>query len=108
MIKPTVPNSNSPIADTNGKVSQIWQRFFNALVASPSAISTISVGASPTSFTASESGSVAISGGAVTGVTLTRSTVSVALGAVALVPVNNGDVVQVSYSSAPTLTFIPN
>lgn len=108
MIRPTVPNSNSPIADSSGKITQIWQRFFNALVASPGAISPVVVAASPSSFTASSGGAVAISGGTISAVTLRRSGTTVAVGTSRLVPVENGDVVTVTYSAAPTMNFIPN
>lgn len=66
----------------------------------------VTVGASPYAYTVTTGGTLAISGGTVSGVTLTRSgtTVPVAMGNV---PVRNGDVVTITYSATPTVSFIP-
>lgn len=106
-MTPIVPNSNQPLVNSGGYITPVWQRFFGALLGSPAAISAIAVGASPISFTASQRGTVAISGGTLTAVTLTRSGIVVALGTSRTVMVANGDVVTVSYSVAPTINFIP-
>jgi hypothetical protein len=106
-MSPIVPNSTQPIADAKGMVTQVWQRFFAALTASPANVGAVAVSASPTNFTASERGTVAISAGTLTSVTLTRAGTAVSLGTSRTIPVSAGDVVTVSYSVAPTMSFIP-
>jgi hypothetical protein len=108
MTTPIVPNSNQPLVDSGGFVTPVWQRFFGALLGSPAAISPVAVSASPTSFTASQRGTVGISAGTLTAVSLTRAGTTVALGTTTRsVLVASGDVVTVSYSVAPTISFIP-
>jgi hypothetical protein len=107
MTEPTVPNSNQPIADPKGMVTQVWQRFFGALVAPPAAATAVAVSASPTSFTASERGSVVVSGGTISAVTLNRAGTVLAFGTTRSIPVANGDLVTVTYSVAPTINFLP-
>jgi hypothetical protein len=108
MSNPTVPNSNQPFVDTAGKITQVWQLFLNALVGPVGPIITVAVGASPFAYKANANGSVAIVGGTISAVTLTRAGVVVALGTTRLVTVAQGDVVTVTYSAAPTMNFIPS
>lgn len=107
MTAPTVPNSTQPIADPKGMVTQVWLRFFGALVAAPEPISPVAVGASPTSFTASQNGSVVVSGGTISAVSLTRAGTAIAFGTTRSIPVANGDIVTVTYSVTPTINFLP-
>ena len=72
------------------------------------AVSALTVGASPYAYTAASRGSVAVSGGTVSALTITRGGVVVPTGEVAgMVPVMNGDIVTVTYTAAPTMNFIP-
>jgi len=102
-----VPNSNQPLVDKNGYITQVWQRFLGSLLGSPEAIAPVAVSASPSTFTAAGRGSVAISGGTLTNVTLNRSGTTVSLGTSRAITVANGDVVTVTYTVAPTINFIP-
>ena len=71
-------------------------------------ITGVPVGASPFAYVAGERGSVCITGGTVSSVTLTRHGVTVNPGSLAgYVPVSQGDTVTVTYSVAPTIDFIP-
>jgi hypothetical protein len=106
-MMPTVPQSGQPIADPKGLVTQVWQRFFGALVGPAAPIVAVVVSASPTTFTASDSGSVVISGGTLTSVTLNRAGTTISFGTTRVVPVANGDLVTVAYSVAPTINFLP-
>jgi len=65
----------------------------------------ITVGASPFAYTATYGGSVAVGGGTVTGMTLTRNSVVVWSTTLAndMVPVRAGDIVTVTYTTAPTI-----
>lgn len=67
----------------------------------------ITVGASPFTYTASAVGHVLING-TVTGLSLIRGTTTIALPLTTpIVPVDNDDAVKVTYSSAPTMTWVP-
>lgn len=107
MTAPIVPSTNQPISE-NGIVTTVWQRFFNALVSSPSAIASIQATQSPVAYKAAERGTLSISGGTISDVTLQRASVSISLGPVRLVPVANADTVTITYSVAPTISFIPS
>lgn len=107
MTAPVVPNSNQPLVDGRGIITPVWQRFFGALLGSPAPIAAVTVAPSPASFTASQRGTVGISAGTLTSVSLTRAGTTVALGTSRSVSVATGDVVTVSYSVAPTINFIP-
>ena len=81
---------------------------FVAFAGTPAASSAITVGASPFAYTATTGGTVAISAGTVSAVTLTRASTVIATGVLAgLIPVRNGDIVTVTYTAAPTMVFIP-
>lgn len=105
---PILPDRNNPLVDQRGLVTQVWQLFFNALTPSVDAITALVVSASPASFTATQPGNVAVSGGTLTAVTLTRGSVVLNLGTSRVVPVSVGDVVKVTYTAAPTMNFVPN
>jgi hypothetical protein len=81
----------------------------NGSVISGAAISSITVGASPYTYTATNNGTVAVTGGTVSSVQLKRgaTTITVASATGVLVPVSTGDQVIVTYSSTPTEQFIP-
>jgi len=102
-----VPSSQQPIAAAGGLVTPPWVRFFNALVAAASPIASVDVGATPFSYRAGSSGTLLISGGTVSAVSLTRSGTTVSLGTVRSVLMANNDVVTISYSVVPTVDFIP-
>lgn len=72
------------------------------------AVQSVTVGASPTGFTARVAGFLLISGGTVSAVSLGRGATTTAFpAATALLPLSPGDTGTVTYSVAPTLTFIP-
>ncbi len=70
----------------------------------------ITVGASPFAYTATATGSVAVSGGAVTNMTLTRGGTVVWNTTLSsgVIPVTLNDVVTVTYTTAPTMNELPN
>lgn len=103
-----VPSSQQPIADGRGFVTTTWQRFFNALVSAAAPIQTVTVTASPFTYRAGSAGNVTVAGGTVSAITITRNNTTAATGITAgIVPVANGDLVTVTYSSAPLVQFIP-
>lgn len=111
MTQAIVPSSAQPIADPRtGMVTTYWQRFFNALpgVAAPAAIAAVTVTASPYTYLSGAGGTLSVTGGTVSSITLTRNNVTTATGITSgLVPVANGDRVTITYSGLPTVNFIP-
>lgn len=101
---------SAPIAAPgSGLATTVWLQFFNLFVAPAAAIAGVTLSASPARLTASASGSFAVSGGTVSGITLTRNTMIVPTGVTSgLIPVANGDVLTITYSGAPTVNFIPS
>ncbi len=69
----------------------------------------VTVGASPFTFTASFDGTLAVSGGTVSAISLTRQGVTVPMGVVAgPIPVSRLDQVQITYTVLPTANFLPS
>lgn len=102
-----VPSSAQAIADKTGRVTPVWQRFFNAIVQAPAPIASVTVGASPFSFRAGQSGTLVVTGGTVSAITLTRNTMTVSLPTSGAFSMANGDSIAVTYSGLPTVNFIP-
>lgn len=73
------------------------------------AIASITVGASPYAYTAPAAGTVVVSGGTVSAITLKRGTpAAISVGETAgVIPVSAGDIVTTTYSAAPTMSFVP-
>ncbi|WP_186267814.1 hypothetical protein [Burkholderia gladioli] len=94
---------------SDGAIWQVVDGANSAAWGSSGAIASITIGASPFSYTAPAAGSVLIVGGTVSAVTLKRGApAAVSVGATAgSVPVSAGDIVTVTYSAAPTMSFVP-
>lgn len=73
------------------------------------ATKTIAVGASPYSYTAPSNGSVFVTGGTVSAIAFSRDgTTFLSTGLIAgIIPVRKKDIVRVTYTAAPTMTFVP-
>ena len=105
--------------DPGPQIAALRQQVANALIASflpdpPDApataqpVQSITPGASPYSYTALFDGHVAVTAGTVSAIALVRQGTSVATGlTVGLIPVSRGDIVTVTYTGTPTMTFIP-
>lgn len=107
MTKP-VPSNNPPFADDNGRVSQPWFYFLQSLSGPGEPIAAITLGASPFDYTANSNGNVIVSDGTVSAITLTRGiTVIILPFTSGVVPVRQGDIVEVTYSVLPTINFVP-
>ena len=75
--------------------------------ASPQPSSSVTVGASPFTYTAPAAGSVAVSGGTISQIQLVRAGVTAWTGtAASVVPVRINDEVIVTYSAAPTMYYL--
>lgn len=104
-IAAIVPSSAQPIVGPGGRVTTVWQRFFNALVRPADPIVAVTPTGSPFAYMAGAGGNLYVVGGTVSAITLKRSTTTVTV--TSPVPVANGDTVTVTYSGAPTITFVP-
>lgn len=68
----------------------------------------VAVGASPFTYTAAFDGTIVVTGGTVSAIALIRQGTSVATGIIAgLIPLSRLDQLQITYSVAPTMTFLP-
>lgn len=72
------------------------------------AAGSITVGASPYSYTATSNGMAIVAGGTVSSIEYGRNGVYTDIGVIAgVVPTQAFDVVRVTYTVAPTMTFVP-
>jgi hypothetical protein len=99
------PGASVPaVTPATGNLTNPWLLYLQP--GPPGPIVPVVLGPSPATFTASAAGSLAISGGTVSARTLTRSGVTVPIGA-SMIPMANNDVATITYSVAPTASFIP-
>lgn len=105
----SIPRSDNPVADDNGNITPAWFRFLASLVKQPAPSQSVTVGASPFSYPANSSGSLIVQGGTVSNVSVIRGTSTINVGATyGIFPASTGDVFKVTYSVAPTMTFLPD
>jgi hypothetical protein len=110
-VNPNAPDWGMPFLDANGNLTQAWHGFLVQLGGySPGPVVVVPPTASPMTYIASAHGNLAISGGTVSSIELTRAHVTgVNLGFVnGSVPLSQGDQVTITYSAAPTINFIPS
>ena len=107
-VFPALPSAQAPIADASGRITPAWHRALDGLLVGPQPAQAKTVPASPYTVTASARGSLIVSGGTVSSITLTRGRVTVNLGVVAgMFPASLGDAFVITYTVAPTVTFLP-
>jgi hypothetical protein len=83
--------------------------FFNQLIGRGTPAVAQNVTGSPASFSAEGSGSFLVTGGSVSSISLIRGRVSLPTGlSGGFIPVSQGDVLVVTYSGAPAVTFVPS
>jgi hypothetical protein len=71
-------------------------------------VQTVTPGASPYTYTAAYNGTLSVSAGAVSAISIIRQGATVATGITAgLIPVSRSDQVSITYSVAPTVSFLP-
>ncbi|MEN6505018.1 MAG: hypothetical protein ABFD92_10790 [Planctomycetaceae bacterium] len=103
-----VPSSKQKMVTPEGTVTPEYQRFFNAIAGSATPFASVTRTSSPMSYTASGSGHLNINGGSISGLSLRRAGSTITLSATTLmIPMSNGDLVTITYTGSPTLTFIP-
>lgn len=69
-------------------------------------IQAVAATASPMTYVARDHGTLSLQAGAVSAITLARGATSIAVSA-GLIPLSTGDKVTFTYTTAPTLNFIP-
>ena len=107
---PLLPSAAVPVVDTAGRIAPAWHRFLHALTPNPQAAQAQTLKHSPYAFTAPANGSVIISGGTVSKITLTRGRAVLTIGATGgHFPASLGDVFTITFSgkTLPTVTFLP-
>ena len=103
-----LPSAHAPLVGGGGNVMPAWFRFFASLVAGPQAAQAQTPSGSPYTLAAPSNGSVVVSGGAVSLIQLTRGLITVNLGVTSgMFPAAVGDVFVITYTVAPTVTFLP-
>lgn len=105
-----LPQVNQQIS-ARGQTSTAWYRFFADVFAGrpPQAESSVTAGASPFTYTALRKGFLIVQGGTVSLVQWSRGGVTNhATGQTqGMFPLSQADSLVITYSGAPTLTFVP-
>lgn len=104
-----LPDFELAAVDKEGKLTPAWQRGLTRLaqLTAERKFRVVSPGASPFTFTASTIGHLLISGGNVSAVVLVRGVVSAVCPVGGFIPMAAKDSAVITYTVAPTLTFIP-
>ena len=109
-LNPNAPSWGVPAVDpATGLLSQPWHGYLAQLAGAPGPILAVTPGPSPFAFKAPSGGTLAVTGGTVSAITLARARVSgVNVGFTSgSVSVAANDVVTITYSVAPTINFVP-
>jgi hypothetical protein len=104
----SLPTYDQPIT-IGPNTASVWYRFFQGLFQGKAAGGEVSVTltGSPFSYAAPSGGFLIVQGGTVSLIQFQRSSAH-ALGVTqGVVPVNAQDIVIITYSAAPTVTFVP-
>ena len=91
-----------------GRLLDPWNGFFQQLVQAAPAVANITPTGSPFDYTANVKGSLIISGGTVSAISLIRGTVTIPLSTTRplIIPISIGDTIRTTYSVAPTFQFL--
>jgi hypothetical protein len=109
-LNPNAPSWAVPAVEPEtGLLTQGWFGYLAQLAGAPGPIVAVPASPSPFAYKAPSNGTLAITGGAVSSITLARARVSgVNVGFTSgSVAVAANDVVTITYSVAPTINFIP-
>lgn len=105
------PNWTVPVVDLEtGYATQSWFEFFARLTTQPPPIVGVVPTGSPFTYTASTNGQLAVSGGTVSSIAISRGKMTnIPTGVTSgIIPISQGDRVTITYSVAPTINFIPS
>lgn len=103
-----VPTYTTPVSE-KGNTTTSYYRFLHDINIGnpPAAEASITVGASPFSYTAPRGGVVIVYGGSVSVVSFTRVGTYTTGQTQGMFTLGAGDILTVTYSGAPTMTFAP-
>ena len=103
-----VPNRYAPFVDQLKRIVSPWSDYLQQFTQAPPTMLELDVGASPYAYQAKEPGLVAVIGGTVSAITLTRGSDTINVTGQRLVPVSIQDTVTITYSVLPDVHFIPS
>lgn len=105
-----LPSLVSPLVDRLGKLVPPWNSWFQQFAQAAPAVANITIGISPFSYTANSNGSLIVSGGTVSNISLIRGTTTIIVATSTvnpvIIPISIGDTVQVTYTVSPTMQFL--
>jgi|SRR5215831_1368802 len=103
-----LPSAETPMTDPKtGRIASAWYSFFAMMGAEAPTFEPVTLGPSPFSYQASAPGSLIVRGGTVSAITLTRQRDTITITGVIAVPMSLGDIAKITYTVAPTVTFVP-
>lgn len=114
-----LPNINSPLARVelivNGKklVGQAfivppWNSYLQQISQAASQVMSIALTSSPFSITPNAHGTLIITGGTISNISLIRGAITINLTGQVIIPVRISDTISITYSVAPTVQFLPD
>jgi hypothetical protein len=103
-----LPTYTEPM-DEKGNMRVAWRRWFSATDSGvpPSAEASITVGASPFAYQATQKGFVVVTGGTVSNIQITRTGTYTTGQTSGVFPLSLADILTVTWSGKPTMTFFP-
>lgn len=106
----TIPTYDESLVQGRN-TSQVWYRFLQALYKGnpPADVQSVALGISPATYTAQQKGFVIVQGGTVSLIQFSRGGVTnYTTGQTSgTIPLSAGDSVIITYTVAPTVTFVP-
>ncbi len=115
VVKQPFPSANTAAADPGGNLGQIWYYLLQLLwrrsggsgVPLPP-VALVPTG-SPFLYDTDISGTFIVDGGTVSEISIVRSAQNIVTGVIAgAIPIMRGDTIAVTYTGAPTMTFLPS
>lgn len=102
------PNPQVPlITGPSLTITPQWYQYLVSQTSAPPASTNVPPDASPFSYTASMRGSLLVAGGTVSAIAITRGRDVIGTSMTSgVVPLSQGDIATITYTVAPTLTFL--
>jgi hypothetical protein len=101
------PNTGAPFTNKLGRILRPWIQYLQQFTQAPPSVIGVTVSASPFAYTAKEPGFIFVNGGTVSNISFARGSIVLNFTGQKLVPVSINDIVTVTYSVLPTISFIP-
>lgn len=103
-----LPNVLQEFVNRAGIIKNPWIQYLQQFTIPPPNFIDVTLTGSPFEYVAREPGSLFVSGGTISLITLTRGTETLTVTGSILIPVGIADIVEVTYSVLPTVKFIPS